>query len=298
MYFKGIIDILGKTSYDLLLRKGCDIMQKKVLAIHDLSCFGRSSLVPIISLISAAGHQCVPLPTAVFSTHTAIPDWVSRGLTKEMGGAIGQYERLGLKFEAVYAGFLDSAEQIDGVLDACRRLKAPDGIILIDPVMGDNGCIYETYTPELCARMRELCEIADIITPNITEAAILLGKDPASAPNDGNEAREWMYALYEAFGAKVVLTGLDYKPGRIGSGCLSDGQPDIRLHRRISCFYPGTGDIFAAMMLGSLLNGDTLEKSCTHAGEFVRDCLEYTSAQHTDPMHGVQFEKLLGKLTR
>ena len=261
-------------------------MQKKVLALHDLSGFGRSSLVPIISVLSAFGHQCVPLPTAVFSTHMAIPGWVKSDLTGEMHPTIDQYDRLGLRFEAVYAGFLGSAE----------RLKAENGLTLIDPVMGDNGEVYSSYTPEMCTRMRELCAIADLITPNTTEAAILLGRDPASAPQSEREAEEWMRALYEEYGASVVLTGLDYEPGRVGSGCLENGELTISLHERIDCYYPGTGDVFAAVMLGALLGGAKLRDACVKAGEFVRDTIAYTAEQHTDPNFGVQFEKLLPQL--
>ena len=268
-------------------------MQKKVLALHDLSGFGRSSLVPIISVLSAFGHQCVPLPTAVFSTHMAIPGWVKSDLTGEMHPTIDQYDRLGLRFEAVYAGFLGSASQIDSVREAAERLKAENGLTLIDPVMGDNGEVYSSYTPEMCTRMRELCAIADLITPNTTEAAILLGRDPASAPRSEREAEEWMRALYEEYGASVVLTGLDYEPGRVGSGCLENGELTISLHERIDCYYPGTGDVFAAVMLGALLGGAKLRDACVKAGEFVRDTIAYTAQQGTDPNFGVQFEKLL-----
>ena len=271
-------------------------MQKKVLALHDLSGFGRSSLVPIIAVLSAGGHQCVPLPTAVFSTHTAIPDWVTTDLTGAMQGTIDQYDRLGLRFESVYAGFLGSADQIDRVREAAERLKTPDGITLIDPVMGDNGKVYDTYTPEMCTRMRELCEIADIITPNTTEAAILLDWDPASKPRDPAEAWQWLRALRSRYGAQVVLTGLDFARGRVGTGCLSGEGGTISMHRRISRYYPGTGDLFASVMLAALLNGDKLADACEFAGEFVKDCIAYTAAQQIDPMHGVQFEKLLYKL--
>lgn len=272
-------------------------MQKKILALHDLSGFGRSSLVPIIAVLSAAGHQCVPLPTAVFSTHTAISDWVTTDLTGAMQGTIDQYDRLGLQFEAVYAGFLGSAAQIDRVREAAERLKAADGITLIDPVMGDNGKVYDTYTPEMCARMRELCAIADIITPNTTEAAILLDRDPCSKPQNQDQALEWMRVLHREYGAQVVLTGLDYERGRVGSGCLSDKAAAVRLHHRIDRYYPGTGDLFASVMLSMLLNGQSMAASCEKAGAFVRDCISYTAAQRTDPMHGVQFEKLLYQLT-
>ena len=253
-------------------------MQKKVLALHDLSGFGRSSLVPIIAAISAAGHQCVPLPTAYFSTHMAIPGWETVDLTGVMPRVIDQYDRLGLRFESVYAGFLGSADQIDCVRDAVLRLKSENGTAFIDPVMGDNGEVYATYTPEMCTRMRELCEIADIITPNTTEAAILLDRDPASAPQNATEAQEWLHTLHSRYGAQVVLTGLDYEPGKVGSGCLSADGGTISLHERIAQYYPGTGDLFAAVVLGALLNGRALADACALAGEFVKDCIAYTAA--------------------
>ena len=272
------------------------VMQKKVLALHDLSGFGRSSLVPIIAVLSAGGHQCVPLPTAVFSTHMAIPEWITTDLTDAMPGTIDQYDRLNLRFEAIYAGFLGSADQIDCVAEAAKRLKAKDGLTLIDPVMGDNGKVYDTYTPEMCTRMRELCAIADIITPNTTEAAILLDRDPYSKPNSADEAWEWLRALRARYGAQVVLTGLDFAPGRVGSGCLSGESGALSLHRRIDRYYPGTGDLFASVMLGAMLNNMPLEDACELAGEYVKDCIAYTMAQQTDPMHGVQFEKVLPRL--
>ncbi len=271
-------------------------MQKKVLALHDLSGFGRSSLVPIIAVISAGGHQCVPLPTAVFSTHTAIPGWITTDLTDAMPGTIDQYDALGLRFEAIYAGFLGSADQIDCVGEAARRLKKADGMTLIDPVMGDNGKVYDTYTSEMCTRMRELCAIADIITPNTTEAAILLDRDPSSKPRDADEAWEWLRALRTRYGAQVVLTGLDFEKGKVGSGCLSESDGTLSLHRRIDRYYPGTGDLFASVMLSAMLNGERLTAACEQAGEYVKDCIAYTLEQETDPMHGVQFEKLLHRL--
>lgn len=239
----------------------------------------------------------MPLPTAVFSTHTAIPGWVTTDLTGAMQGTIEQYDELELRFEAIYAGFLGSANQIDCVGEAARRLKRADGITLIDPVMGDNGKVYDTYTPEMCTRMRELCAIADIITPNTTEAAILLDRDPYSKPRSADEAWEWLRALRARYGAQVVLTGLDFEKGKVGSGCLSERDGALSLHRRIDRYYPGTGDLFASAMLAALLNGEPLTEACEQAGEYVKDCIAYTLEQQTDPMHGVQFEKLLYRLT-
>ena len=130
----------------------------------------------------------MPLPTAVFSTHTAIPNWVTTDLTSAMQGTIEQYDALGLRFEAVYAGFLGSADQIDRVREAAQRLKTPDGITLIDPVMGDNGKVYDTYTPEMCTRMRELCAIADIITPNYYRSGDPDGLGSVQPPSHGGRS--------------------------------------------------------------------------------------------------------------
>ena len=162
-------------------------LQKKILALHDLSCFGRSSLVPITAVLSAMGHQCVPLPTAVFSTHTAIDGWICADLTRSLHPMLVHFKELGLTFEAVYSGFLGSALQIDCVAEAAQ-CKAAGGLFLVDPVMGDNGEVYATYTPEMTARMGELCARADLITPNVTEAAILLGKRPDAAVRDAEES--------------------------------------------------------------------------------------------------------------
>ncbi len=209
----------------------------------------------------------------------AIPGWVKSDLTGEMHPTIDQYDRLGLRFEAVYAGFLGSASQIDSVREAAERLKAENGLTLIDPVMGDNGEVYSSYTPEMCTRMRELCAIADLITPEYHR-----GGDPAR-PRPGVRAAVrargggGMRALYEEYGASVVLTGLDYEPGRVGSGCLENGELTISLHERIDCYYPGTGDVFAAVMLGALLGGAKLRDACVKAGEFVRDTIAYTAQQ-------------------
>ena len=203
-----------------------------------------------------------------------------------------------LRFESVYAGFLGSADQIDRVREGGGAAqKRRDGITLIDPVMGDNGKVYDTYTPEMCTRMRELCEIADIITPNTTEAAILLDWDPAAKPRDpgggvavaarpaqpvwraGGADRDWT-----SRGAGSARAACPARAAR--SACTAASAGIIRAR----------GDLFASVMLAALLNGDKLADACEFAGEFVKDCIAYTAAQQTDPMHGVQFEKLLPRL--
>ena len=267
-------------------------MQKRILALHDLAGLGRSSLVPIIAVLSAMGHQCVPLPTAVYSSHLALPGWHGCDLTEHLRPALAQYTALGLRFDALFAGFLSSAEQIDIVAEAARLC----GLTVIDPVMGDNGRLYSSVTPALCEKMKWLCGRADVITPNASEAAVLLGRGPKESPRDEAEAREWARALWERFGASVVLTGLPLREGTLTIVCCENGAPQVLEHPRIEAYYPGTGDIFAAVLTGGLVSGDTLGASAWRAALFVHACIAATEAEGAGRLLGVQFERQLGHL--
>lgn len=269
--------------------------QKTVLALHDLACFGRSSLVPITSVLSVQGHQCVPLPTAVFSTHTAINGWVCTDLTETMPNMLSHFKNLNLKFDAIYSGFLGSEKQIDCVLQSAK-LKSDDGYFLVDPVMGDNGKVYKTYTSEMTKRMNELCHIADLITPNVTEAAILLEKSPASKPENKQEAENWSKNLADKFSCDVVLTGMHFTENTLTVACTEGSNTNFIEHECVNAFFPGTGDIFASVLLGQILCDKSLIDSASLAVDFVKRCISYTASKNTDKMHGVQFEPLLHTL--
>lgn len=269
-------------------------MQKRVLALQDLAGFGRSSLVPVISVISAMGHQCVPVPTAVYSSHLGLPGWHETDLTAAMRPALAQYKALGVTFDAVYAGFLSSAEQI-GIVQEAAQL-ADGGLFVLDPVMGDNGRLYSSMTPALCSRMGDTCARASVITPNTTEAAILLGRDPADAPETEDEAREWTRQLAGRYGAAVVLTGVRLCEGQLTVACFEKGKSTLIRHERLGGYYPGTGDLFAAVLTGGLTRGEGLVESAGRAAGFVRACIAYTEKQHTENLYGVQFESQLYRL--
>ena len=273
-------------------------MQKKVLALHDLSGFGRSSLVPIIAAISAAGHQCVPLPTAYFSTHMAIPGWETVDLTGVMPRVIDQYDRLGLRFESVYAGFLGSADQIDCVRDAVLRLKSENGTAFIDPVMGDNGEVYATYTPEMCTRMRELCEIADIITPNLTELCTLID---APYPENGasiEELKEMCGKLAERGPKHIVVTGIHFNQTQIANFIYNKGEDfQIVMVDRIGGDRSGTGDVIAAIIAGMYLNGHSLYESVKKAADYVSKCIRYCEENEVPSYWGLCFEMFMKDLT-
>ncbi|MBQ1280828.1 MAG: bifunctional hydroxymethylpyrimidine kinase/phosphomethylpyrimidine kinase [Oscillospiraceae bacterium] len=270
-------------------------MQKRILVLQDLSSFGRAALVPVIAVISAMGCQCVPLPTAVFSTHTAFPDVRRRDLTDWLGEALAQYKALGLTFDCVLSGYLGSADQIERVFEAAELL-APDGMFIVDPVMGDNGKIYAACEP-LTERLGELCARADVITPNVTEAAVLLGRDRTDMPADRFEAEHWAEQLRDKYHAKVVLTGLSFSPDRLTTLCCTHEGCASITHERIAGGYPGTGDTFTGVLAGGLAKGDAIEISAARAARFVCRCIEATADAGAPNREGVQFERCLHLLT-
>ena len=277
----------------------------KVAAIHDLSGFGRCSLTVALPVLSAMGVQCCPLPTAFLSTHTGgFEGFTFLDMTEEMPGVARHWASLGLRFDAIYSGFLAGRRQIGIVADFIRTFRTPETRVIVDPVMGDDGSIYQTYTPELCAGMAELTELADVITPNLTEAALLLGWDYGTLFRpDGRQALDRLWQAVELLsrGGKrsVALTGMSEAPGRTGalcydarSGSLETIQTDFVAHPLL-----GTGDIFASVLTGALVKGKTLPEAARQAVEFIRACAERTVAESLPLREGVDFEPLLGLLT-
>jgi pyridoxine kinase len=218
---------------------------------------------------------------------------VFRNMTDYINRSFEHYKRLGVGFDAVYSGFLASSSQIDGCLEFFRGF--PDALKIVDPVMGDNGSPYKTYTPELCSRMSELVRIADIITPNLTEAAILLGED-YSPSMSRKHAANWLERLSE-LAPTVVITGIIMSGEYCNVAFNRDVGELIRVkYRRIPADYPGTGDIFASVLTGALLRGDDLHSGLGRATRFVTSAVAATHAAGGEARNGVMFEGLLRKL--
>ena len=268
----------------------------RVAAVHDLSCFGRCSLTVILPVLSAMGLQCCPLPTAVLSTHTGGFGPVARTeLAGQLAGTLGHWQRLGLQFEGVYTGYLSSPEQAALALRAVEERKAPGGLAVVDPVLGDGGKLYSSVTPELVEAMKELCRAADVITPNLTEAAVLLDRAEDELPRDG----EALARLLSGGGRRsVVVTGVSPEPGRIGAAWFdrTDARTGLCAGPRAAGSFPGTGDLFAAVLTGSLLRGESLAEGCARAVEFVYRCAARTLELGSPAREGVVFEPLLGEL--
>ena len=271
----------------------------RVAAIHDLSGIGRCSLTAALPVLSVMGAQCCPLPTAVLSSQTGgVSGYTFLDLTDQMAPIAAHWKALDLHFDAVYTGFLGSEKQISLVERFFEAFGGENTRILVDPVLGDDGAAYDTCGTELIAGMCRLARRAHIITPNMTEAAFLLGL-PGDAVRSGRvDAGEAVRRLSLGGRRSVVLTGYSRHPGHTGALCLdaSDGTVTCVQNQTVQACFPGTGDLFASVLCGGLLRGASLADAAATAAGFVHDCVERTAAKGLPPSQGVEFEPLLGKL--
>jgi len=272
-----------------------------VAAVHDLSGMGRCSLGVILPVLSAMGCWCSSLPTAYLSANTIYPPsdhFVFRDLTGEMSGTMDHWAELERSFDALYSGFVGSEEQIAVVAEFFSRFRGEDTLVLVDPVMGDWGKPYRTYTPEMCREMCALAEQADVITPNLTEAAILLGEDYENVPKDPEGLEDWLRRLSLDARRSVILTGVHPGKGLVGAGSYDrdTGEVTFSAAREAPAEFPGTGDLFASVALGSLLRGSSLHAAADRAVEFTALCARETLKLGSPIRDGVQFETLLGTL--
>ena len=272
----------------------------RVAAIHDMSGFGRCSLTVAIPILSAMGIQCCPLPTAFLSTHTGgFEGFTFLDMTDELPKVAAHWKSLGLGFQAVYSGFLGSERQIAIVEDFLREFRGPDTVAVIDPVMGDHGAVYQTYTPAMCAGMTRLSELADVITPNLTEAALLLDIPYGELPVGEAGCREIVERLSLDGRRSVVLTGASTAPELTGAMCFDarTGQTEAVQTQRVPQEFHGTGDVFASVLTGALVQGASLPDAVRQAVDFVRACAERTARAGIPMREGVEFEPLLRLLT-
>ena len=273
----------------------------RVAAIHDMSGFGRCSLTVAIPILSAMGIQCCPLPTAFLSTHTGgFEGFTFLDMTDELPKVAAHWKSLGLEFQAVYSGFLGSERQIAIVEDFLREFRGADTAAVIDPVMGDHGEVYQTYTPAMCAGMARLAELADVITPNLTEAALLLGVPYDALPAGEAGCREVVERLSVDGRRSVVLTGASTAPELTGAMCFDakTGRTEAVQTRRVPQEFHGTGDVFASVLTGALVQGASLPDAVRQAVDFVRACAERTAKAGIPMREGVEFEPLLCLLTQ
>ncbi|MDR2161771.1 MAG: pyridoxamine kinase [Desulfovibrio sp.] len=276
-----------------------------VAAIHDLSGFGRTSLTVVIPVFSTMGIQVCPLPTAVLSTHTTgFTDFRFVDLTPSMQGFLDHWKSLSLRFEAVYSGFLGSAAQVEVVMDCIHSCLLPGGIAMVDPVLGDNGRLDPTMTPEMVDSMRQLIRHASCITPNLTEAALLLGEPyPFEAEESGLEIsllRDWLCRLSENGPETTVITSVPLGGDRRNTSVIAY-QSRLRRFWQVRCdyvpaFYPGTGDTFTSVLTACLMQGDSLPLAMDRAVQFVTLGIRATFGHDAPTREGIFLERVLSSL--
>ena len=272
---------------------------RRVAAIHDLSGFGRTSLTVVIPVLSSMGFQVCPLPTAVLSTNSTFPGYHFADLTDHLPPIIRHWRELELEFAAIYSGFLGSARQIAMVQDVIASFQSNNPLVVIDPVLGDNGKLYDPFGPEMVTEMRNLIRTADVITPNITEAALLLDR-PVPDHFTSGMVREWMESLAGKGPDTVILTSVPDKTSPETTAVTAFHSGDNRIWK-VGCeylpvTYPGTGDTFASVIVGSLLQGDSLPIALDRAVRFISLGVRAAFGYPYDPREGILLERILPTL--
>ena len=272
--------------------------QKRIALVNDITGFGRCSVAVELPLISALKVQACPLPTAILSVHTGFPQHYLDDYTDRMRPYIDSWEANGLEFDGIATGFLGSAEQIGIVLDFVHRFKQPGTRVMVDPVMGDYGKLYSSYTPEMCARMRELLGVADLVTPNLTEACQLLDIPyPEQGQVSDSELAYMADELARRGPSQIVITGLSDQSGRyIRNYVYEAGRGRILEVEKVGGDRSGSGDAFAAIVAASLVKGEPLYDSVQKAATFISRCLTYACELNLPWNYGLPFEQYLTEL--
>lgn len=270
--------------------------QKRVAAIHDISGFGKCSLTVALPIISAAGIEVSAIPTAVLSTHTGgIEGFTYRDLTEDMAPFAKHWKSLNLHFNAIYSGFLGSFEQIDIVSNIFDMLKTDDTLIMVDPCMADNGKLYSIYNESMVSGMVKLCRKADIIVPNLTEAAFMLNKPFIEGPYTKKYIEDTLKELATLGCKKVVITGVYFDDKTLGAASYDCVKNEITysFNKIVNGSLHGTGDVFASALLSGILNGFSLTESTQIAVDFTYNSIHLTELAQTDRRFGVNFEENL-----
>lgn len=269
--------------------------QKKIAVINDFSGFGRCSIAVALPILSVMKVQCCPLPTSIFSNHTGFPSYFFEDYTSRMVPYMQEWKKLDLHFNGICSGFLGSKEQIEIVKKFFKEFKTEETQIIVDPVMGDYGKPYPTYTEEMCGEMKKLVEFADILTPNVTEACVLTDT-PYKEKWKIEEIQEMAEKIHAMGPKKIAITGI-VQGGFIANFCYEEGQqPKVLRTHKEGTQRSGTGDIFASIIAADAVNGVPFYKSVKKASDFIKKCIIRSQELDIPLTDGVCFEEVLGKL--
>ena len=268
---------------------------KKILTIQDISCVGQCSLTVALPILSACGVETCILPSAVLSTHTAgFTGFTVRDLTEDIPAIKNHWLKEGIRFDAIYTGYLGSTQQIGYVADIFAETAAEGCVKVVDPAMADNGKLYPAFDQAYVEEMKGLCAEADFVVPNITEACFLAGVEYRTEYD-----RAYIDLLLQKLtdiGCKnIILTGVSYAPGRTGIVVLENGSYAYYEHELLPNSCHGTGDIYASAFVGAFVRGNSAYDAAAIAANYTMECIRYT-ATLDNHWYGAAFEPVLGKL--
>lgn len=271
--------------------------QKKIAAINDLSGYGRCALTVAIPVISHMKIQCCPVPTSILSNHTGYEEYFFDDYSERLPEYLAMWKKLGLTFDGIMSGFLGSRVQIGIVETFIRQFAGRSTKVVVDPVMGDHGKIADTYTEEMCLEMRRLVALADIITPNLTEACRLTDTPYREEGWSGQELFAMARALGDMGPKQIVITGIPRGEDIVNFVYEREKEPSFISVHRVGDERCGTGDLFAAIVASDAVNGAPFDKSVAKASDFVRRSMLKSMEMRIDRKNGVCFEELLDTLT-
>ena len=270
--------------------------KKKIAVINDISGFGRCSIAVSMPIISAMKVQCCPVPTSIFSNHTGFPEFFFDDYTEKMQAYIDNWKKLHLEFHGIQTGFLGSERQIEIVEKFIEDFCTPHTVVIIDPVMGDHGKTYPTYTPELCQAMKQLVAYADILTPNLTEACILTDTPFHEGHWTMKELEQLAQQLAAQGPEKIVITGVPQKKYVSNLVFEQGGVPKLLRTLRIGSERSGTGDVFSSIIAADAVNHVPFEQSVRKASRFIKKCILRSIELGLPKTDGVCFEEFLTTL--
>lgn len=267
---------------------------KRVLTVQDISCVGQCSLTVALPVLSACGHETCVLPTELLSTHTGFQGPAVLHPGREVLERFWHHwQREGITFDAICTGYLGSVDAVEVVLELTERLLKPEGLLIVDPAMADHGRMYAGLDGAYAESMKELSCRADILIPNLTEAAILAGTPWSEQPEEG-----YIRELMDSFrNPNVILTGVGLRPGETGAAYRSRGKTEFYSHPKVEGRFSGTGDLFAACFAGVLLKGHSLPDAVKTAADFAAQCVMLTR-ENSARRYGIRFEAALPWLIR
>lgn len=264
---------------------------KRIVTIQDISCIGKCSLTVALPIISAMGIETAAIPTAVLSTHTAFKNFTYRDLTGDLPKIAKHWKQEKFDFNGIYTGYLGSIEQIDMLKEFFKQFKTSNNFVFIDPVMADNGKLYAGFDENFVKEMKELCKMADIIVPNLTEASYMLEKEYKENYSE-QEIKDMLIELSILGPKYVVLTGVSFNENKLGVMSYNKETNKFFTYfkEKVPAKYHGTGDIFASTLVGAITNSNTLEEGLKVAVDYVWETINDTYKTNKKDVYGVNFE--------